>query len=125
MGNAVEKGPDIKVQHPVLLPTARSSHGQCVMGISPRTIAIAVLVEDRLKLLFEQHRCCGLGNTIYRVRDGGFILPLSFVDYEVWDSRTGLRWPDVATRVRHSASVSASKSMNHRPPSPRRAAMWC
>ena len=68
MGNAVEKGPDVKVQHPVQLPTALSSHGQCVMGTSPRTIAIAVLVEDRLKLLFEQHRCCGLGNAVYRVR---------------------------------------------------------
>src|SRR5664280_1883367 len=68
MGNAVEEGPDVDVQHPVLLPTAPTSNGQCVMGTAPRTIAIAVMVKDRLKLLFQQHRCCGLGDAVHRVR---------------------------------------------------------
>ena len=68
MGNAVEEGPDVDVQHPVLSPAALTGHGQSVMGTAPGTIAIAVTVEDRLKLLFQQHRCCGLGDAVHRVR---------------------------------------------------------
>src|SRR5665213_297793 len=68
MGNAVEEGPDVEVEHPVLLPTALSSKSQCVMGTSPRTIAIAVRMEDRLQLLFEQHRCCGFGHSVCHIR---------------------------------------------------------
>ncbi len=48
MGNAVEEGPDVKVDHPILFPAALSSHGQGVEGRTPRTIAVAVGVEDRL-----------------------------------------------------------------------------
>src|ERR1035437_5639495 len=68
MGNAVEEGPDIKVQNPVLLPTAPSSHRQGILGLSARPVAVTVRVEDRLQLFFQQHRCCGLGNSIRRVR---------------------------------------------------------
>src|ERR1035437_7202315 len=68
MGDAVEEGPDVDVQHPVLLPTALTSHGQGVMGTAPRTVAVAVSVEDRLQLLFQQHRGCGLGDSVHRVR---------------------------------------------------------
>src|ERR1019366_3531511 len=68
MGNAVEEGSDIKVQNPVLLPTAPSSHRQGVLGLSARPVAVTVRVEDRLQLFFQQHRCCGLGNSIRRVR---------------------------------------------------------
>ena len=35
MGNAVEEGPDIEIEHPVLVPTTLASHGQRVMGASP------------------------------------------------------------------------------------------
>jgi hypothetical protein len=38
------------------------------MGRAPRTIAVAVGMEDRLQLLLQQHRCCSLGNSIGRVR---------------------------------------------------------
>jgi hypothetical protein len=48
MRNAVEKGPDIKIQNPVLFPAAVSSYSQCVVGRTPRTIAVAVGMEDRL-----------------------------------------------------------------------------
>jgi len=37
------------------------------MGTSPRTVAIAVRVEDRLQLLFQQHRCCGLDYPVCHV----------------------------------------------------------
>ena len=52
MANAVEEGPDIEIEHPVLVPTTLASHGQRVMGTSPRPVSVAVGVEDRLKLLF-------------------------------------------------------------------------
>jgi hypothetical protein len=52
MGHAVEEGPNVEIDHPVLLPAAPTGHGQCVMGASPRSIAVAVGVEDRLQLLF-------------------------------------------------------------------------
>jgi hypothetical protein len=42
MGDTVEEGPNVKIDHPVLLPATLSSHSQCVMGTSPRSIAIAV-----------------------------------------------------------------------------------
>ncbi len=61
MRHAVEERSDVKIQHPTLRPAASASHSQCVMGITPRTIAVAVGVEDRLKLLSQQHRRCGLG----------------------------------------------------------------
>ena len=64
MRDAVEEGPDIKVQHPVLFPAAPSSHGQRVMGRTPRTVTVAVGVEDRLKLLLQQHRRRGLGDSV-------------------------------------------------------------
>ena len=35
MANAVEEGPDIEIEHPVLVPTTLASHGQRVMGTSP------------------------------------------------------------------------------------------
>ena len=68
MRNAVEEGPDVKIQHPVLFPAALSSHGQRVMGRTPRTVAVAVRVEDRLQLLLQQHRCRGLGDSVRHVR---------------------------------------------------------
>jgi hypothetical protein len=49
MGNAVEKGPDIKVKNPVLFPATSPGHGQGVMGASPRTVTVAVRVEDRFQ----------------------------------------------------------------------------
>src|SRR6266536_73045 len=67
MGNAVEKGPDIKVQNPVLAPAALSGHGQRVMGRTPGTVTITVTVEDRLQLLLQQHRRCGLRHPVGRV----------------------------------------------------------
>ena len=76
MGNAVEKGPDIKIQNPVLLPTPLSGHRQGVVAVSARTVAVTVRMEDRLQLLLQQHRCRGLGNPVGRVWDGGFILIL-------------------------------------------------
>ena len=69
MRNAVEKGPDIKVQHPILFPAALSGDGQRVMGAAPRTIAVTVRVEDRLQPGFQQHCCRGLGHPVGRVRD--------------------------------------------------------
>jgi site-specific DNA recombinase len=66
MGNAIEKGPNIKIYNPVLFPAALSSHGQSVMSRAPRAVAVAVGMEDRLKLLLQQRRRCGLG---YSVRD--------------------------------------------------------
>ena len=68
MGNAVEEGPDIEIEHPVLVPTTLASHGQRVMGTSPRPVSVAVGMEDRLKLLFQQHRCCGLSHPVCHIR---------------------------------------------------------
>ncbi len=68
MGNAVEEGPEVEVQHPVLLPATLSGHGQGVMGGAPRTVAVAVRVEDRLKLLLQQSGDCGLSNSVRHVR---------------------------------------------------------
>jgi hypothetical protein len=68
MRNAVEEGPDVKVNHPVLFPAAPSGDGQRVMGVAPRAIAVTVRVEDRLQPGFQQHRCRGLGHPVRRVR---------------------------------------------------------
>ena len=68
MGNAVEEGPDIEIEHPVLVPTTLASHGQRVVGASPRPVSVAVGVEDRLKLLFQQHRCRGLSHPVCHIR---------------------------------------------------------
>ena len=54
--------------NPVLSPAALPGHGQRVVGTSPRTIAVTVGMEDRFQLLFQQHRCCGLGHPVRRVR---------------------------------------------------------
>ena len=64
MRDAVEEFLDVKVKHPVLLPAAPSGHGQRVMGRTTRTIAVTVGVEDRLKLLLQQHCCRGLGHSV-------------------------------------------------------------
>ncbi len=64
MGNAVEKGPDIKVQHPVLFPTTPTGHSQSVMGGTPGTIAVTVGMEDRFKHFFQQPGGRGLSNPV-------------------------------------------------------------
>src|SRR5580692_9248761 len=63
------------------------------MGAAPRTVAVAVPVEDRLQLLLQQHRRRSLRHPVARIGDGDFILPLL-------QSRAGLdlvccdrRWP--------------------------------
>ncbi len=68
MGNAVEEGPDVKINHPVLSPAALPGHRQRVVGTAPRTVAVTVGMEDRLQLLFQQHRCRGLGHPVRRIR---------------------------------------------------------
>jgi hypothetical protein len=70
MRNGIEKGPDIKIEYPVLLPAPPTADSQGVMGTSPGTIAIAVAVEDRLQLLLQQHRRRSLRHPVRRVRDG-------------------------------------------------------
>ena len=68
MANAAEEGPDIEIEHPVLVPTTLASHGQRVTGTSPRPVSAAVGTEDRLKLLFQQHRCRGLSHPVCHIR---------------------------------------------------------
>jgi hypothetical protein len=63
MRNGVEKGPDIKVQYPVLGPAPAAAYGQRVMGAAPRTVAVAVAVEDRL----QQHRRRSLRHPVARI----------------------------------------------------------
>ena len=68
MANAVKEGPDIEIEHPVLAPTTLASHTQRVMGASPRPVPVAVGMEDRLKLLFPQHRGRGLSHPVCHIR---------------------------------------------------------
>ena len=68
MGNAVEEGPDIDIEHPVLSPTPPTCHRQCVMGTTPRPIAIAVPMENRLQRGLQQHRRRRLSDPVRRVR---------------------------------------------------------
>ena len=42
MANAVKEGPDIEIEHPVLVPTTLASHGQRAVGASPRPVPVAV-----------------------------------------------------------------------------------
>src|SRR6266516_8004804 len=67
MRNGVEKGPDIKVQHPVLRPAPAAAHGQRVMSAAPGTVAVAVAVEDRLQFFLQQHRRRSLRHPVARV----------------------------------------------------------
>ena len=67
MRNGVEKGADIKVQHPVLRPAPAAAHGQRVMGAAPRTVPVAVPVEDRLQFLLQQHRRRSLRHPVARI----------------------------------------------------------
>ncbi len=64
MGHAVEEHADVQIEHPVLSPAALTSLGQRVVGGSPRTVAVAVGVEDRLQLLLQQHGGCSLGDAV-------------------------------------------------------------
>jgi len=68
MRNGVEKGPDIKIQHPVLRPAPAAAHGQRVMSAAPRTVPVAVPVEDRLQYLLQQHRRRSLRHPVTRIR---------------------------------------------------------
>ena len=68
MANAVKEGPDIEIEHPVLAPTTLASHGQRAMGASPRPVPVAVGAQDRLKLLFAQHRGRGLSHPVCHIR---------------------------------------------------------
>src|ERR1700722_18127628 len=81
MRNGVEKGPDIKIQHPILSPAPAAAYGQRVMGAAPRTVPVAVPVEDRLQLLLQQHRRRRLRHPVARVGDGGFILLILAVTF--------------------------------------------
>ena len=67
MRNGVEKGADIKVQRPVLCPAPAAAYGQRVMGAAPRTVPVAVPVEDRLQFLLQQHRRRSLRHPVARV----------------------------------------------------------
>ena len=68
MRNAVEEGPDVQIDHPVLPPTTPTRHSHRVEGGTAPTVAVAVGVEDRLKLVFQQHRCRGLGDPVGHTR---------------------------------------------------------
>src|SRR5664279_85828 len=68
MRNAVEEGPDVKVDSPILFPAALSGHGQRVMGTTPRTITVTIRVEDWFQRFFQQHRCRGLGDAVRHIR---------------------------------------------------------
>src|SRR6266851_5404180 len=67
MRNGVEKGADVKVQHPVLRPAPAAAHGQRVVGAAPRTVPVAVPVEDRLQFLLQQHRRRSLRHPVTRI----------------------------------------------------------
>ena len=56
------------IQHPVLLPAPLAAHGQGIMGAAPRTVPVAVGVEDRLQFLLQQHRRRGLRHPVRRIR---------------------------------------------------------
>ena len=71
MRNRVEKGPDIKIQHPVLRPAPAAAHGQRVSGAAPWTVAVAVAVEDRLQFLLQQHRRRSLRHPVSRIGHAG------------------------------------------------------
>jgi hypothetical protein len=66
--HGIEKGPDINVQHPVLLPAPLTAYGQRIMGAAPRTIPVAVAVENPLQPALQQHRCCSLRHPVRRIR---------------------------------------------------------
>jgi hypothetical protein len=51
MRDAVEERLDVEIEHPVLFPTTSARLSQRVLGLTPRTVAIAVGAEDRLELL--------------------------------------------------------------------------
>ena len=75
MRNAVEGARTSTSNTQSCFPTTLSGHGQSIMSGAPRTVAVAVGVEDRLQLLFQQHRCCGLVHPVDRIRDSGVIPP--------------------------------------------------
>src|SRR5213078_457692 len=68
MGDGVEEGADVEIDHPVLVPTPLASHGQRVVSTSPRTVAVTVGMEDRLQPFFQQHRRRSLRHPVSRVR---------------------------------------------------------
>src|SRR5437773_1360654 len=67
MRNGVEKGADVDVQYPVVRPAPATACGQRVVGASPRTVAVAVPVENRLQLLLQQHRRRSLRHPVGRI----------------------------------------------------------
>ena len=68
MRDTVEEGPNVKINNPVLAPTALTCHSQRVQGRAPRPVAVTVPVEDRLELVLQQHRRCGLGDPVRHIR---------------------------------------------------------
>jgi len=67
MRNGVEKGPDIKIQYPVLRPAPAAAHGQRVMRAAPGTVPVAVAVENRLQFFLQQHRRRSLRHPVSRI----------------------------------------------------------
>jgi len=59
MRDAVEGSPDVKINDPVLLPAPFPRDHQGIQSGTPRTVAVAVGMKDRLKLLLQhdRHRC--------------------------------------------------------------------
>ena len=66
MRHAVKEGSDVKIEHPILLPTASTGHSQRLMGTSPRAIAVTVWMKDRLKPLLQPRRHRGLSYSVGR-----------------------------------------------------------
>src|SRR5262249_23174235 len=58
----------INIEHPVLLPAPLAAHGQRVMSTAPRTITVAVAVENPLQPALQQHRRRSLRHPVRRGR---------------------------------------------------------
>ena len=80
----IEEALDIKVKHPVMVPTSPSGHAQCLVRRFPWTISIGILVksgfQDWFQVSFDNHLGDSVGDRWNAKRPGPSRISLRYVN---------------------------------------------
>ena len=87
--NGVKEGPDVKIDNPVLLEAPLPADRDRVHGRTPGTIAVGVLVEDRLHAGLQRHRRRRLRDPVDDARDAEHSHPPLLPFLGISTARTG------------------------------------
>src|SRR5260370_1226986 len=125
MRNAVEKDPDVKSQHSVLLPAALTGHGQRAMSGPPRTGTGALGMADRLAPVVQRPVDAGLAEPVgHRRRSLHVTVCAARVPHRRGRRTGSTGWRTVSSRQVPQFRASACDALTpplHRAPPGRRA----